>query len=79
MPDFQERGAHDYRKDACLTLEEFERIVVRCIVYYNSERVLSDYPYTNEMIREQVRPYACDIWAYKVQPNDSVCSDNIGK
>ena len=66
MPDFQERGAHDYRKDACLTLEEFERIVVRCIVYYNSERVLSDYPYTNEMIREQVRPYACDIWAYKV-------------
>ena len=67
MPDFQERGAHDYRKDACLTLEEFERIVVRCIVYYNSERVISDYPYTTEMIQEQVRPYACDIWAYKVQ------------
>ena len=67
MPDFQERGAHDYRKDACLTLEEFERIVVRCIVYYNSERIISDYPYTNEMIHEQVRPYACDIWAYKVQ------------
>ena len=67
MPDFQERGVHDYRKDACLTLEEFERIVVRCIVYYNSERVISDYPYTNEMIKAQVRPYACDIWAYKVQ------------
>lgn len=67
MPDFQERGAHDYRKDACLTLEEFERIVVRCIIYYNSERIISDYPYTNEMIHEQVRPYACDIWAYKVQ------------
>ena len=33
MPDFQERGSHDYRKDACLTLEEFERIVVRCIIY----------------------------------------------
>ena len=31
MPDFQERGAHDYRKDALLTLQEFERIVVRCI------------------------------------------------
>ena len=67
MPDFQERGAHDYRKDACLTLEEFERIVVRCIVYYNAERVISDYPYTKEMIREQVRPYACDIWNWKVQ------------
>ena len=67
MPDFQERGAHDYRKDACLTLEEFERIVVRCIVYYNSERVISNYPYTDEMIQEKVRPYACDIWNWKVQ------------
>ena len=67
MPDFQERGAHDYRKDACLTIEEFERIIVRCIVYYNSERVISDYPYTNEMIQEQVRPYACDIWNWKAQ------------
>lgn len=67
MPDFQERGAHDYRKDACLTMEEFERIVVRCIIYYNSERVISGYPYTDEMIRGQVRPYACDIWNWKVR------------
>lgn len=66
MPDFQERGAHDYRKDACLTLEEFERIVVRCIVYYNSERVLSEYPYTEAMIKAQVRPYACDVWNFKM-------------
>jgi hypothetical protein len=67
MPDFQERGAHDYRKDACLTLEEFERIVVRCIVHYNSERVISDYPYTDEMIQAHLRPYACDIWNWKLQ------------
>ena len=67
MPDFGERGAPDYRKTACLTIEEFERIVARCIVYYNSERVISDYPYTAEMIQKKIRPYACDIWAYKVQ------------
>lgn len=24
-PDYQERGAHDYRKDACLTMADFER------------------------------------------------------
>lgn len=66
MPDFQERGAHDYRKDACLTLEEFERIVVRCIIYYNSERVISEYPYTDEMLSKQIRPYACDLWNYKL-------------
>lgn len=67
MPDFQERGAHDYRKDACLTLEEFERIVVRCIVYYNSERVISDYPYTESMVKERISPYACEIWNWKEQ------------
>lgn len=67
MPDFQERGSHDYRKDACLTMDDFERIVVRCIVYYNSERIISDYPYTDEMIQAQVRPYACDIWTYKMR------------
>ena len=67
MPDFQERGAHDYRKDACLTLEEFERIVVRCIVYYNSERVINDYFYTEAMVGDKVRPYACDIWNWKLQ------------
>lgn len=67
MPDFQERGAHDYRKDACLTLDEFERIVVRCIVFYNSERIVTDYPYTEEMLRLQVKPYASDIWEYKVR------------
>ena len=53
IPDFQERGAHDYRKDACLTLEEFERIIVRCIVYYNSERVFCDYPYTRKQESSQ--------------------------
>ena len=67
MPDFRERGTHDYRKDACLTLEEFERIVVRCIVYYNAERLVGDYPYTSGMTQAHVRPYACDIWAYKAK------------
>ena len=75
MPDFQERGAHDYRKDACLTLEEFERIVVRCIIYYNSERIISEYPYTDAMIRAQVRPYACDLWAHKLtEPGTNLIS-----
>lgn len=67
MPDFQERGSHDYRKDAVLTLEEFERIVVRCIVHYNSERVIKSYPYTPEMLDNNIRPYANEIWNWKVK------------
>ena len=62
-PDYQERGAHDYRKDACLTLREFEQIVLHCIVYYNSRRVI-DFPFTEEMLADGVKPYASEIYAW---------------
>lgn len=71
MPDFQERGAHDYRKDAVLTISDFERIVVRCIVYYNCERVLKNYPYTSEMLERGVKPYANEIWNYKMKDEEN--------
>ena len=63
-PDFQERGAHDYRKDACLTLEQFEKVLLRCIIYYNSQRVLENFPYTDDMLKEKIPPYANDIFKY---------------
>lgn len=61
--DFQTRGAHDYRKDAALTLKQFEKILLHCIVYYNSQRVI-DYPYTQDMLDKEIRPYSCNIWEY---------------
>lgn len=63
-PDFQERGAHDYRKDACLTLEQFERVLIRCILYYNSQRIIENFPYTDDMLGNKVAPYANDIFKY---------------
>lgn len=63
-PDFQERGARDYRKDAALTMEQFEKVLIRCIIYYNSKRIIGNYPYTEEMIKEQIKPFACDIWEW---------------
>ena len=62
-PDYQERGAHDYRKDACLTLREFEQIILHCIVYYNSRRVV-DFPFTEEMLADGVKPYASSIFSW---------------
>jgi len=61
-PDYQERGAHDYRKDACLTMRGFEKIILRCIIYYNSQRVVEKFPYTEKMIADDVKPYASAIW-----------------
>ena len=61
-PDYQERGVHDYRKDACLTMMDFEKIVLHCIIYYNSQRNIENFPYTEDMIAAGVKPYASCIW-----------------
>lgn len=63
-PDFKERGAHDYRKDACLTLKQFEKILIRCIIYYNSQRVIENFPYTDDMLKGKIPPYANNIFKY---------------
>ena len=63
-PDFQERGSHDYRKDACLTLEQFEKIILYCIIYYNTSRTLENFPFTKEMLERKINPYASEIWNY---------------
>ena len=63
-PDYQERGARDYRKDACLTIHYFETIILRCILYYNSQRIVGNFPYTKEMISDGVKPYAASIFEW---------------
>ena len=74
-PDYQERGAHDYRKDACLTMRDFEKVILHCIVYYNSQRIIKDYPYTDEMIELNIQPYANCIWEYgKTMPGANLIS-----
>lgn len=74
-PDFLERGAHDYRKDACITLKAFETIILRCIVFYNSKRVVENFPYTQEMLSARIPPYSSDIWNWNMsQPGANLVS-----
>lgn len=63
-PDYQERGSHDYRKDACLTMADFEKVVLHCIVYYNSQRIVENFPYTEEMLQSNIEPYANSIFEW---------------
>lgn len=62
--DFQERGAHDYRRDACLQMKDFEKVILYCILYYNSKRVVENFPYTEDMIQSQVLPHSNAIFEY---------------
>ena len=74
-PDFQERGARDYRLDACLTMFDFEKIILRCIIYYNSQRIIERFPYTQSMIHDGVKPYAASLWEWgRRQPGANLIS-----
>lgn len=80
--DFMQRGARDYRKDSSLTLKDFELILIHCILFYNTKRVLEDFPYTEEMIKREVRPYASNIWNFckkKYNPLVKVEKDYFNK
>ena len=65
-PDYQERGAHDYRKDACITLDSFETILLHCILYYNCQRIIENFPYTEEMLSANIPPHASGIWNWSM-------------
>lgn len=63
-PDFQERGSRDYRKDACLTMDDFEKILLRCILYYNNSRLLGEQVLSKEMVSAGVQPTANSVWKW---------------
>lgn len=73
--DYRERGSHDYRLDARLTMTDFEKIILHCIIYYNSQRIIENFPYTEEMIERQIKPFASNIWNFgKKQINANLIS-----
>lgn len=63
--DYQERGGVDYRKKATLTIKEFEKIILLCIVKYNSKRIIN-LPY--ELVGK-VEPFASALWNYRQSEN----------
>ena len=60
--DYQERGAHDYRLDSCLTLRDFESVIIRSILHLNNYHLMENFPYSEQMLKEQVKPYSSAIW-----------------
>lgn len=65
--DFGERGAKDYRLEAKLTLEQYTKIIIHFIVYYNRNHYMKDYPRDDEMIEANVKPKPIDLWNWGVQ------------
>lgn len=64
-PDAQERWAVDYRSQAVLTLEDFTQVLIHCIVYLNSGRVLSS-GYTPAQLWQSSAPQLLAVDAEKL-------------
>lgn len=65
--DFQERGASDYRLDAKLTLDEFTKIIIRQILYYNQKHYLKDYIRDEDLVHDDVMPVPLKLWNWGIE------------
>ena len=64
--DAQERWAVDYRNQAVLTLEDFTKVVIHCVLYLNSCRIIQ-----NSQAGEAT-PTAAGLWKWYEDENKSM-------
>ena len=64
--DAQERWAVDYRSQAVLTLEDFTKVVIHCVLYLNSCRIIQ-----NSQAGEAT-PTAAGLWRWYEDENKSM-------
>lgn len=63
--DYKERGGHDYRLDATLTLYEITQQIIHVVLMHNALPV-SKYPMDVEMINDEVFPSPNNLWTWGV-------------
>jgi putative transposase len=62
-----EQGRESHRLDNCLTLNDFRRLVIDCIIEHNTAHHLSDEYLDAEMIANGVEPYPRDAWKWGIE------------
>lgn len=65
--DFQERGARDYRLDAVLTLEDFSKIIIKQLIFYNTKHYLKGYDREPDIIRDNIEPVPLNLWNWGIK------------
>ena len=59
-----ERGDVDHRLKANLTLDEFTRIIILCVLFHNNHHVLSQYVLDEMMLEDEVEKIPKRIWEH---------------
>ncbi|MBT3069572.1 Mu transposase C-terminal domain-containing protein [Rhodomicrobium sp. Az07] len=64
--DFRARGGTDYRLDAVLDIDQFTRIILHSVLYYNTRHLIRDYEKPPQMIADQVKAIPIDLWEWGI-------------
>ena len=65
--DFGERGATDYRLQAKLTLEQYTKIIINFVLYYNKNYYMKNYARDTGMIEDNVKPTPIELWRWGIK------------
>jgi putative transposase len=65
----RERGDPDYRLEACLTLYQFRKLMIYCILHHNNHHRMNRQTYrlNESMIADHVEPYPVDLWHWGME------------
>ncbi|MBP2659706.1 MAG: Integrase catalytic region [Firmicutes bacterium] len=72
LPDFRQRGGHDYRLDAKLDLHQFTQIIIKCVLYHNNSHFLQNYSRDEMMIEEEFETIPVQIWNWGIENRTGV-------
>lgn len=61
-PDFRQRGSKDYRLDAKLNIKDFTKILIKCVLYHNSNRLLTNFKKDIDMLEDDIKPIPREVW-----------------
>lgn len=64
--DYRARGGKDYRLDAVLDLEQFTRIVIECVLYYNNFHEIKRYDKDRDLAADSIPMVPIDLWNWGI-------------
>ena len=64
--DYRQRGASDYRLDAVLDLDEFTKIIIECVLYYNNHHEFSRIDLDFDVASDEVKPVPLELWEWGI-------------
>ena len=64
--DYRARGGKDYRLDAVLDLDQFTRIVIECVLYYNNHHELKRYDKDRDLAADNIPMVPIELWNWGI-------------